>query len=559
MKWLNGYRMRLMFVGFIAVILLGGIELANGATIAIGPGTGYDFGTIQAGIDAANGGDTVLVAPSEYVITVPITFRGKAIIVRSESGLDETTIQMGTPADTNRGSVVVFENNETASSVLDGFTITGGSGSWLQDASYDSYGGGIFIDASSGTVRNCAIVQNRAAGRGGGVLCVHPCSPTLSECIVVENSSTSSGGGISCMQNSSLTMTDCIIVGNSSGSSGGGVLCWEASSATLTNCIVTGNSADGNGGGVFCGDNSSMTMTDCIIRDNSAKGVGSETGAGGGVNSYQNSSLILTNCKIANNTAKHAGGGVECVSASVTLTNCLIERNTVKDVRGGGVCCVYANSSMTINNCTIWGNSAGQQGGGVACYQVSATVTNSIVWGNTAPTGRQISLVAGSTLGITYSNIAGGQAAAHVSTGCTLNWGAGDIDVNPLFARLGYLDRNGTRGDLSDDFWVDGDYHLKTQAGRWDPDNQTWIQDEVTSPCIDAGDPMSPIGLEPFPNGGFVNMGAYGGTSEASKSYFGEPVCETIVAGDINGDGQVNRANLEIMALHWTDDEPLLP
>ena len=42
---------------------------------------------------------------------------------------------------------------------------------------------------------------------------------------------------------------------------------------------------------------------------------------------------------------------------------------------------------------------------------------------------------------------------------------------------------------------------------------------------------MSPIGLEPFPNGGFVNMGAYGGTPEASKSYFGGPGCETIVAG----------------------------
>ena len=68
---------------------------------------------------------------------------------------------------------------------------------------------------------------------------------------------------------------------------------------------------------------------------------------------------------------------------------------------------------------------------------------------------------------------------------------------------------------------------------------------------------MTPIGFEPFPNGGFVNMGAYGGTLKASKSYFGEPVCERIVAGDINGDGQVNRADLEIMALHWTDEEPL--
>jgi hypothetical protein len=70
---------------------------------------------------------------------------------------------------------------------------------------------------------------------------------------------------------------------------------------------------------------------------------------------------------------------------------------------------------------------------------------------------------------------------------------------------------------------------------------------------------MSPIGPEPFPNGGFVNMGAYGGTAEASKSYFGEPVQETIVAGDINGDGEVDQTDLDIMALHWTDTEPLQP
>jgi hypothetical protein len=75
--------------------------------------------------------------------------------------------------------------------------------------------------------------------------------------------------------------------------------------------------------------------------------------------------------------------------------------------------------------------------------------------------------------------------------------------------------------------------------------------DEVTSPCIDVGDPMSPIGLEPFPNGGVVNMGAYGGTAEASKSYFGELPCESIVAGDINGDCAVDFKDFVLMALHW--------
>jgi len=62
------------------------------------------------------------------------------------------------------------------------------------------------------------------------------------------------------------------------------------------------------------------------------------------------------------------------------------------------------------------------------------------------------------------------------------------------------------------------DYHLKSQTGRWVPNSQSWVQDDVTSPCIDAGDPNSSISDEPEPNGGIINMGAYGGTPEASKS-----------------------------------------
>ena len=124
--------------------------------------------------------------------------------------------------------------------------------------------------------------------------------------------------------------------------------------------------------------------------------------------------------------------------------------------------------------------------------------------------------------------------------------GIGNIGDDPCFA------------DANND-----DYHLRSQAGRWtsassvepDPNEGRWTRDEVTSPCIDAGDPVSPVGLEPFPNGGRVNMGAFGGTIEASKSYFGEPVCETIVAGDINGDCIVNFNDFAIIALHWLRDE----
>jgi len=139
----------------------------------------------------------------------------------------------------------------------------------------------------------------------------------------------------------------------------------------------------------------------------------------------------------------------------------------------------------------------------------------------------------------TYSNIQDG-------------WpGATNMTVDPCFAKPGYWDPNRTPDEPSDDFWVDGDYHLKSQAGRLDPSSSSWIEDDVTSPCIDAGDPISSIGNGPFPSGGIINMGAYGGTAEASKSYFGGPICQTIIAGDINGDCRIDFADYEIMSRHW--------
>ncbi|MGE5296042.1 MAG: hypothetical protein ACM3VT_14555, partial [Solirubrobacterales bacterium] len=73
----------------------------------------------------------------------------------------------------------------------------------------------------------------------------------------------------------------------------------------------------------------------------------------------------------------------------------------------------------------------------------------------------------------------------------------------------------------ADPLFVDpnaGDFHLLSQTGRWDPIGGIRIEDYTTSPCIDAGDPTSAVGHEPTPNGGRINLGAYGGTAEASYS-----------------------------------------
>jgi hypothetical protein len=166
---------------------------------------------------------------------------------------------------------------------------------------------------------------------------------------------------------------------------------------------------------------------------------------------------------------------------------------------------------MILNNCILFGNAE----------------TEVYVGGNMYWTGNLSTL---------YNNISGGADGVDIDQYGVLNWGPGNIDLDPLFT-----DPN------------NNDYHLKSQGGRWVRDNQTWAIDDVTSPCIDAGNMGSPIGYEPFPNGGIINMGAYGGTSEASKTYFGTPLCEIIVAGDINGDCKVNFLDFRLMALHWME------
>jgi len=212
-------------------------------------------------------------------------------------------------------------------------------------------------------------------------------------------------------------------------------------------------------------------------------------------------------------------------------------------VVNGGAIYNTKDCNVLITNCTFSGNK-GLVGNKLDSFARLSwgpgiiRLTNCILWDGE----RGIANRDNSTIAITFSAVQGGSP------------GEGNISADPCFANAGTWDSNGTRTNPNDDFWVDGDYHLKSQAGRWDPNSQTWVKDSVTSPCIDAGDPNNPVGEEPFPNGGTVDMGMYGGTAEASKSYFGKPVCQAIIAGDINGDCRVDMADLEIMMRHWLED-----
>jgi hypothetical protein len=212
----------------------------------------------------------------------------------------------------------------------------------------------------------------------------------------------------------------------------------------------------------------------------------------------------MTNCTFNFNSAKW-GGAIESRYSNPTITNCIISCNSA--TYGGATHNVESN--LTLTNCTFAQNSA-QYGNTLSCNSSprqgtspsNFEIKNCILWNG----GDEIWNNDTSTIDITYSNVQG-------------SWsGEGNIDVEPFFVNHGYWDPNGTADDPNDDFWIYDDHHLKSQAGRWNPVSESWVVDDVTSPCIDAGDPNSPVAFEPFPNGGIINMGAYGGTAEASMS-----------------------------------------
>lgn len=86
-----------------------------------------DYQTIQGAIDAAADGDTVIVRPGIYEEN--INFLGKAITLRSEQGPRVTVIDGSSAEYPDSGNVVLFINGESYDSLIEGFTITGGTGS----------------------------------------------------------------------------------------------------------------------------------------------------------------------------------------------------------------------------------------------------------------------------------------------------------------------------------------------------------------------------------------------------------------------------------------------
>jgi hypothetical protein len=448
--------------------------------------------------------------------------------------LDGNDVDVNNPAELeyeptrSENSYHVINSSKTnRSAVLEGFTISAGNASVKPfdptlGFAPDGVGGGMANFSGGGpSLINCSFIRNSACQSGGGFFSRG--YPVLTDCTFVENYALAEGGGAIGSDSDGMELRGCVFTRNWA-RSGGGIYGWVERGATLINCTFSENLAeDAGGGGLRIGCRSESRLFNCLFERNRAR-------YGGGVAS-DFSKFAFVECNFDGNIAEFGGGVLNL--GGVILVNCILSGNIADS--GGAV--GSFSSDATLTNCTFSGNRA-TRGNALLCdgyrhkYPINIEINSCILWDG----GGEIWNNDGSPLATSYSDIRGGRIAVHDPCDA-VTWGPCNIDADPLFA-----DANNQ------------DYHLKSQAGRWDPLIAGWIKDDVTSPCIDAGDPASPIGLEPFPNGGIINMGAYGGTAEASKSYFGEPVCETIVAGDINGDCKVDFKDFALMAFHWLEE-----
>ncbi len=278
---------------------------------------------------------------------------------------------------------------------------------------------------------------------------------------------------------------------------GGGASILASTNVLLLNGRITGNlltvnAVDTGGAGLYSSA-SFLTVSNCLLAGNRITPAGFLTPSAAGAYVIGGSARFIETAFVSNTSANTSGGngnyggGMRLSSGSHTLQNVLLALNDAVGAATVGDGLYIDAAFVAIRHATIVSNG----GEGIRLTGGSVTVSNSILWAN----GDDLRDVSPAVL---YStDVEDGDNFG--SNGC--------VSLDPLFAPAPH-------------------FHLQSRAGSYSGayfGGGAWTQSAADSPAIDAANPAAPYGREPQPNGRRANLGAYGNTPVASRTFLEEP------------------------------------
>ena len=223
-----------------AIAAFSTLLMASSAALAVDYVVPGDYPNIQEAVNAASSGDVITVAAGTW--PGRLDFRGKNLTVRSSDGPEATTIDSNGVA-----SGVLFRTEEGPGAVLEGFTVTGGTGSLHNNESF-TLGGGIAVVSSAPTIRNCILTKNTA--HFGGGIGIWQGSPLIEDCQFIQNHASGDGGGLRLHELSFPIIRNCSFIQNTADVFGGGIAYGNDSDGQHIECLFDGNTAGLRGGGI---------------------------------------------------------------------------------------------------------------------------------------------------------------------------------------------------------------------------------------------------------------------------------------------------------------------
>jgi hypothetical protein len=266
--------------------------------------------TIQAGIDMASNGDTVLVAPGSYAENV--SWSGKSISLASHYLVTgDTTYIDSTVIDGNQtGTVIRCKTGVDTTALICGFTVRNGSSS------------GIYCN--------------------GG-------SPKITYNVIEDNTASSDGAGVMMQGSSAPVIERDLIRHNQSGSWGGGIYIFDGSSPRVRWNVLYDNGV--TKGVTFLRRDQARTIAGRVVEPGKDPRPFATNGGGILITNYQGlvTKPLIHNNTIVDNVAASQGGGIFSNKAAPDIRNNIVVSN-----EGYGI--YSADSTLVCNYNDVWSN-----------------------------------------------------------------------------------------------------------------------------------------------------------------------------------------------------------